>query len=92
MNTDASNVEDINIPQIIERLSMSCIASSGPTSFAIDHSPCARMTVSQRKVRFCGGVRVPVIVVDVCGSPRSCFQHFTRFPLLRRPLVVIVPF
>ena len=29
MNTDASNVEDINIPQIIERLSMSCIASSG---------------------------------------------------------------
>ena len=27
MNTDASNVEDINIPQIIERLSMSCIAS-----------------------------------------------------------------
>ena len=27
MNTDASNVEDINIPQIEERLSMSCIAS-----------------------------------------------------------------
>ena len=27
MNTDASNVEDINISQIIERLSMSCIAS-----------------------------------------------------------------
>ena len=25
MNTDASNVEDINIPQIIERLSMSCM-------------------------------------------------------------------
>ena len=29
MNTEASNVEDINIHQIIERLSMSCIASSG---------------------------------------------------------------
>ena len=29
MNTDASNVEDINIHQIIERLSMSCIESSG---------------------------------------------------------------
>ena len=28
MNTDASNVEDINIHQIIERLSMSCIESS----------------------------------------------------------------
>ena len=27
MNTDASNVEDINIHQIIERLSMSCIES-----------------------------------------------------------------
>ena len=30
--TDASNVEDINIHQIIERLSMSCIASSGERS------------------------------------------------------------
>ena len=29
MNTDACNVEDINIHQIIERLSMSCIESSG---------------------------------------------------------------
>ena len=29
MNTDASNVEDINIPQLTERLSMSSIASSG---------------------------------------------------------------
>ena len=27
MDTDASNVEDINIPKIKERLSMSCIAS-----------------------------------------------------------------
>ena len=32
MNTDASNVEDINIHQIMERLSMSCIASSGERS------------------------------------------------------------
>ena len=32
MNTDASTVEDINIPQIMERLSMSCIASSGEWS------------------------------------------------------------
>ena len=35
MNTDASNVEDINILQIIECLSISCITSV--------HSPCARM-------------------------------------------------
>ena len=32
MNTDASNVEDIYIHQIIERLSMSCIESSGERS------------------------------------------------------------
>ena len=32
MNPDASNVEDINIHQIKERLSMSCIASSGEWS------------------------------------------------------------
>ena len=29
MKTDASNVEDFNIPQIIERLAMSCSGSSG---------------------------------------------------------------
>ena len=32
MDTDASNVEDTNIPQILERLSMSCIESSGERS------------------------------------------------------------
>ena len=32
MNTHASTVEDTNIPQIIERLSMSCIGSSGERS------------------------------------------------------------
>ena len=32
MNTDASHVEDIAIHQIMERLSMSCIASSGKRS------------------------------------------------------------
>ena len=37
MSTDASTVEDINIPQIIERLSMSCIESS------IDHFLYSRM-------------------------------------------------
>ena len=26
------------------------------------------------------------------GSPRSCFQHFIRFPLLRKPLLVNIPF
>ena len=32
MNTDASNVEDTNIHQIVERLSMSCIGSNGERS------------------------------------------------------------
>ena len=51
MNTDASTVEDINISQIKKRLSLSCIASfeNGPISFAIDHSPCAKMTVTLAK-------------------------------------------
>ena len=51
MNPDASTVEDINIHRIIERVSMSCIASLkiGAASFAIDHSPCARMTVTLEK-------------------------------------------
>ena len=26
------------------------------------------------------------------GSPRSCFQHFIRFPLLRRPSLINIPF
>ena len=57
-----------------------------------------------RNVRFCGGVIFRIIVINdklVCvlgerlsthGFPRSCSQLFTRFPLLRRPLVVNVPF
>ena len=48
-----------------------------------------------RKVRFCDGVRVHIIIDDklvVDGSPRACSRQFTRFPHLRRPLVVIVPF
>ena len=47
------------------------------------------------KVRFFDGVRVHIIIDDelvIYKSPRSCFQHFTRFPLLRRPLDVNVPF
>ena len=39
MNTDASNVEDIKIPHIIERLSMSCIASSGRWSNIFRNRP-----------------------------------------------------
>ena len=42
MNTDASNVEDINIHQIKECLLLSCVASLriGPVCFALEHSLC----------------------------------------------------
>ena len=49
----------------------------------------------REKVRFCGGVRVHINIDDqlvIYGSPRNCSRHFTRFPHLRRPLVVNVPF
>ena len=50
MYTDASNVEDINISQIIERLSMSCIASCEEWSNIFrNHSPCSRMIVISEK-------------------------------------------
>ena len=67
MNTDDSNVDDINIHQIIElcRWLALHLLENGPISFAIDHSSCARMTVDlYRKVRLCGGVRVHIIVID----------------------------
>ena len=84
------------------------LLKNGPISFASDHSPCARMTVTLTKsLILWRGVRVHMIVnndklVSVPGertrwlftyrSPRSCFQHFIRFPLLRRPLDVNVLF
>ena len=98
MNTDASNVEDINIHQIIERLSMSCIASSGERPNIFRNRSFTLFKNDRdilRTVRFCGGVRVHIIIDDklvIYGSPRTCVRHFTGFPHLRRPLVVNVPF
>ena len=57
--------------------------------------PAQEWSWSQRNVWFCGGVRVHIIIDDklvIYGFPRSYSQHFTRFPLLRRTLVVNVPF
>ena len=53
------------------------------------------MNVIWRKVWFCGGVSVHINIDDQLVRyrfPLSRFRHFTRFPHLRRPLVVIVPF
>ena len=51
MNADASKVEDRNIP-ILKNVCR-CLAlhllKIGPTSFALDHLPCVRMTVTLTK-------------------------------------------
>ena len=67
MNTDASNVEHMNIHQIKERLSMSCIASFEEWSNIFrtrSFTLFKEWSWSKRKVRFRGGVRVHIIVID----------------------------
>ena len=76
MNTDASNVEDKNIHQnqrTFCRFLALHLLKNGPISFEIDLSPCSRMIVtSEKKVRFCDGIRVHVIIDDrlaiYCGG------------------------
>ena len=51
MNTDASNVEDTKFTKslnVCQCLALNLL-ENGPISFAIDHSPCARMTVTLAK-------------------------------------------
>ena len=92
MNTDASNVEDINILQIIERLSMSCIASFEEwsnflrnrsfTLFKNDRDFREKfdsVTVSE-------SISSSMTKLVINRSHRSCSQHFTIFPLLRNHL------
>ena len=93
MNTDASNVEDINVLQIIERLSMSCIESSGRWSNILRNRSFTLFKNDRDfRERFDSAAvsGVHILIDDklvIYGSPRSYSQHFTRFPLLRRPLV-----
>ena len=93
MNTDASTVEDINIHQIIERLSMSCIESSGER-FSISRNRSFTLFRNERDFK----ERPDSVHINIddqlirYGSLRTCSRHFTRFPHLKRPLVVIVPF
>ena len=69
--------------------------------------PVQEWTWLQRKVWLCGAVRVHIIVINnkpvrvlsektgwlfTHKSLRSCFQHYIRFRLLRRPLFVNIPF
>ena len=88
MNTDASNVEDINIQQIIERLSMSCIESSGER-FSIFRNRSCTLFRNERDLRERSHIDDQLVRYKL---HHSCFRHFSRIPHLRRPLVVIVPF
>ena len=105
MNTDACNVEDINIRHIKECLSLSflCCIFWGlvlPLSHLIIH-PVQEGSGFQRHFWFCFGVRIHLIVfhnefvrVLCCynRSPCSFFHHFIRFLLLRRPSFINMPF
>ena len=98
MDTDASNVEDINIHQIMERLLMSCIASSEEWS-NIFHNRSFTLFKNDRdfkersdSVAVSESISSSMRNLSSSGFPRSCFQHFIRFSDLRKPLVVIVAF
>ena len=81
MNADASSVEDINIHPIIERLSMSCIASSGEQS-SIFRNRSFTLFKNDRDLRErFDSVAVSeshIIINDklvMYGSPRTCLLH-----------------
>ena len=70
----------------------------GPISIALDHSPSARMIVILTKGPILWRCQSPYHrhqwQTCLCAGtvyPRSCFQQFTRFPLLKRPLFVNIP-
>ena len=98
MNTDASNVEDINFPKIIERLSMSCIASSdegsnifGTRSFTLfknDRDFRERfdsVTVSE-------SISLSMTNLSSTGLPVLAPDISPNFLSWEEPLVVNVPF
>ena len=98
MNTDASNVEDMNIHQTKERLSMSCIESSGER-FSIFRNRSYTLFKNERDFRERSDSAavsefLSISTTNLLDTSLSVlgFRHFTRFPHLRRPLVVIVPF
>ena len=96
LSTDASNVEDINIPHLTECLSLSCVASFEDwyclfrtCSFTLrkndldsnDISDSASVSESHIIVFNNESVRV---LCELNRSPCSNFHQFIRFPLLRR--------
>ena len=89
METDASNVEDINIPHIQECCCclVLLLLKIRPTSFAFDHSICARMIVSLEKDSLLWRRQSPYHQWQTChvrvSSYLCCVRHFTRFSNLR---------
>ena len=98
MNTDASNVQDINIHQITERLSMSRIESSGERFSIFRNRPFTLFRNDRDFRERSDSVAVPesisISMTNLLDTsfPVLVFDMSPDFPHLRRPLVVIVPF
>ena len=97
MNTDASTIENINIPKSKNVLSKSGIESSGERS-NIFRNRSFNLFRNERDFWKKRSDSVTLLesrsisTTNLYGSLRSCFQHFIRFPYFRRPLLVNVPF
>ena len=104
MNTDACNVEDISIHHVTECLSLSFVASFEDWSCLFrtwSFTLCKKWSGFERHFWFCFGVRIHLIVFnnesvrvlrDYIKSPCSFFHQCIRFPLLRRPNFINIPF
>ena len=104
MNTDAGNVEDINIPHITECLSLSFVASFEDwyclfRTWSV--TLCKNDRDFYRHLWFCFDVWIRIIVsnnesvrvlFEQNKSPCSNFHQFIIFPLLRRPILLNIPF
>ena len=90
MNTDASNVEDKHIFQIIERLSMSCIGSFEERS-NIFRNRSFTLFKNDRdfsekfdSVAVLESIASSMTNLSSMGVPLSCYQHFTRVSTLEK--------
>ena len=103
MNTDACNEEDINIPisQSVCRCLLSHSLKIVFAFFALDHSAYSRMIGIFNDISdVCDGVRIHLLInkksirvlCEYNRSPCSIFNQFIRFPLLRRPNFINIPF
>ena len=105
MKTDACNVEHINIHHIIECLLLSCVASFEDWSSVFrtrSFTLCKNDLGPNDNCDSATRCKNPYIIVFnnelvrlLCaynGSHRSIFHQFIRFPFLRRPSFINIPF